>query len=105
MGIIVMACYRPKPKKQSGLRKVVKTHLDILKKEKLVTDRTSIICEAKDGTVIEIFEWKSQQHIDDAHSNPRVQKMWEEFSKVCDYVPIGNLKEASELFSGFAPLN
>ena len=98
MGIIVIACYRPKQGKQAGLKKVVKTHLDILKTENLVTDRSSIICEAKDGTVIEVFEWKSQQHIDEAHGNARVQKMWEEFSKVCDYVPIGNLKEASELF-------
>jgi hypothetical protein len=39
---------------------------------------TTITCEqASDGTVIEVFEWKSQEAIAAAHTNPVVQKMWE----------------------------
>ena len=46
-----------------------------------------MIMEAEDGTIVEVFEWKSKQAIDAAHTNPRVLEMWEEYAAVCDYVP------------------
>ena len=61
--------------------------------------------QAKDGTMIEVFEWKSKEAIDRAHVNPRVQKMWDEFSRVCDYVPIAQVEEAAGLFSEFTPFD
>jgi hypothetical protein len=30
--------------------------------------------------------------------------MWEEYGKVCDYVPVGQVPEASQLFSEFTPV-
>jgi hypothetical protein len=83
----------------------MKTHLARLKAEGLVTNRPSIIMEAADGTIIEVFEWLSVEAIQSAHSNPAVQQMWGEYAEVCDYVPIGSLAEAGNLFSGFEPLN
>lgn len=59
---------------------------------------------ARDGTVLEIFEWRSQQAIDDAHGNPEVQNMWKRFQACCEYVPLAELSEAQELFAGFAPV-
>jgi hypothetical protein len=82
----------------------MKDHLRILKSQDLVTDRTSIIMEAKDGTIIEVFEWKSEAAIEAAHTNPVVQAMWEEYTAVCEYVPIAAVAEAHQLFSEFAPL-
>lgn len=35
--------------------------------------------EAGDGTVVEVFEWKSQAAIDSAHTNPEVQRLWKFF--------------------------
>jgi hypothetical protein len=61
--------------------------------------------EAADGTIIEVFEWLSVEAIQSAHSNPTVQQMWDEYAEVCDYVPIGSLAEAGNLFSGFELLN
>jgi hypothetical protein len=60
--------------------------------------------EAKDGTFVEVFEWASSQAIEAAHSNPVVLKMWEEYGKVCDYIPISQVAEASQLFSEFTPV-
>jgi hypothetical protein len=38
------------------------------------------------------------------HSNAEVAKMWDEYSEVCEYVPLANLAEAKQLFSEFTPL-
>lgn len=105
MGHIVIACYKPKPGKEDALKKLMETHLQRLKAEGLVTDRESIIMEAKDGTILEVFEWLSAEAIAGAHKNPEVLKMWGEYAEVCDYVPVNTLAEASDMFAGFKPLN
>ena len=101
----MIACYKPKTGKSAALKELMKTHLERLKKEGLVTDRQSIIMEAADGTIVEVFEWLSAEAIQNAHTNPAVLQMWGEYAEACDYVPIGSLAEAGDLFSGFGPLN
>jgi hypothetical protein len=105
MGIIVIAGYKPKPGKGGALKELMKTHLPRLKAENLVTDRKSIMMEAADGTILEVFEWVSAEAIQSAHTNPAVLEMWGEYAEVCDYVPVGSLAEANNLFSGFRPLD
>jgi len=105
MGRIVIACYRPKPGKESELAPLVKTHLARLAAEGLVTDRKRIVMQAEDGTFVEVFEWVSEEAIERAHHNPRVLEMWSEYEQVCDYVPISSVAEATQLFSGFRPVD
>ena len=105
MGRIVIVGYKPKPGKNEALKALMKTHLPRLKQEGLVTDRESIIMEAADGTIIEVFEWISKEAIQNAHTNPEVLKMWAEYAEVCDYVPVGHVAEIGNLFSEFGPLN
>jgi len=105
MGKIVMACYKPKENKAAALKELMKTHLPRLKQQGLVTDRKSIIMEAADGTIVEVFEWLSEEAIQNAHKNPAVLQMWGEYAEVCDYVPVGSLAEAGNLFTAFEPLN
>lgn len=102
-GRIVIVGYKPKPGKKEALDQLVRTHCPDLKKLDLVTDRPSIIMEAKDGTVIEVFEWKSQTAMEQAHNKPEILKMWGQYAEVCNYVPIGKIEEAGNLFSGFMP--
>ena len=105
MGRIVIAAYRPKPGREAELRELMKTHLTILRGQDLVTDRESIIMEAEDGTILEVFEWRSKEAIAAAHENPAVLAMWGEYAEVCDYVPAGEAAEIGQLFSEFTPLN
>jgi hypothetical protein len=105
MGRIVIAAYKPKRGKEDDLRRLMSEHLPILRSQGLVTDRDSILMEAKDRTIIEVFEWKSREAIEAAHSNPVVLKMWERYAVVCDYVPISAVEEGSQLFSEFTPLD
>ena len=104
MGRIVIACYRPKPGKQEALRQLIVDHVATLRAQNLVTDRTPITMEAKDGTIVEVFEWVSSAAIEAAHTNPAVLAMWNEYEAVCDYVPLNTVDEAAEMFAEFTPL-
>jgi quinol monooxygenase YgiN len=105
MGRIVIVGYKPKPGKNEALKELMRTHVQRLRNEGLATDRDSIVMEAADGTIVEVFEWLSDEAIRNAHTNPVVLQMWEEYAEVCDYVPVGSLAEAGKLFSEFEPLD
>lgn len=102
---IVIVGYKPLPGKERELIELMKTHWEILNNEKLVSQRKSIIMQAKEGTVIEVFGWKSKEDMERAHSNASVQRMWKEYAKVCEYVPISEIEETRHLFSEFMPLD
>ena len=105
MSVMVIACYRPKPGKDEALLELMKTHLPTLRAEGLVGDGPSLCGRAKDGTIVEIFTWKSQAAIDSAHQNPVVGAMWEQYGQVCDFTPVGNIDEAKQLFSPLTPID
>jgi quinol monooxygenase YgiN len=103
-GVIVVVAYRPKPGKDQELLQLVRSRVPTLHKEGLVTDRVPAIMHSRDGTILEVSEWKSREAIDAAHKNPNVLAMWEKFFAVCDCVPLNTLPEASDMFAGFIPL-
>ena len=105
MGRIVIVGYKPKPGKAEALKTLMKTHVQRLRQEGLATNRESILMEAADGTIVEVFEWVSAEAIQSAHTTPAVLQMWGEYAEVCDYVPVGSLAEAGNLFSDFTPVD
>ena len=103
-GIVVIVAYRPKSGREEELLKIVRSRVPTLRKEGLVTDRVPVIMRAKDGTIIEVSEWKSLEAIEQAHQNPRVLAMWDKFFAVCDCVPLKTVPEAETMFAGFEPI-
>lgn len=101
MGEIVIVGYKPKPGREAELDALMRTHVQRLRDEGLATARDSVLMKSQDGTVVEVFEWVSQDAIDSAHSNPNVVEMWNEYSEVSDYVQLGQLPEAQWLFAQF----
>ena len=101
MGRFVIVAYKPKPGKHDALAAVVEKHLRVLSAENLVTDKAPYVMRAADGTVVEVFEWRSVDAISQAHNNPAVQALWGEFAAVCDYMPLANLAEAQQMFAEF----
>lgn len=101
---LVIVGYKPFPGKESELKKLMRTHWQILHRENLVTARKPIMMEAGDGTIIEVFGWKSREAIEAAHSNSAVQEMWGKYAEVCEYIPVGSVAESASLFSEFTPL-
>jgi quinol monooxygenase YgiN len=70
-GVIVIVAYRPKPGKETDLLELVRNRVPTLRKEGLVTDRKPTIMRARDGTIIEVSEWKSPEAIDAARTKIR----------------------------------
>jgi hypothetical protein len=62
----------------------MREHLPVLKKLNLVTERNSIMMEAADGAIIEVFEWKSKTATEQAHTNPEVLNMRAKYAEACD---------------------
>jgi quinol monooxygenase YgiN len=103
-GVCVIVAYRAKPGKGGELLELVRSRVPTLRKEGFVSDRAPTIMRARDGTILEVSEWKSREAIDAAHKNPNVLAMWERFFALCDCVPLNTLAEAGEMFAGFEPV-
>ena len=104
-GYIAIAAYRPREGRAAELEALVREHIPILAAQGLVTSRASVAMRAKDGTIVEVFEWKSAAAIQLAHGNPAVSEMWARFNEVCTYEPLASLEESKQLFAGFAPVD
>ena len=104
MGSISVACYKPRPGCEQALLELVRNHLPPLRAQGLVSERPSIVMRTADGTIVEIFEWVSQEAIADAHKNPAVLDLWKRFEVLCSYETPSNIAEFQKLFAHFEPL-
>lgn len=104
MGRFVIVAYKPKAGCEQRLAALVAQHLRVLATEGLASDREGYAMRAGDGTIVEVFEWRSAASIDEAHTNPAVGALWAEFAAACDYVPLVTLPEAQQMFAEFDAL-
>lgn len=77
----------------------------MLRAQELITERPAYVMRAADGTLLEVFEWRSAQAVEQAHGNAAVQRLWEEFGAACDYVSLTALAEARHPFAEFEALS
>ena len=73
------------------------------KAQGMATNRAVTAWQAKDGTIVEVFEWEVGG-VERAHANPAVTKLWERYALACDFVPLASLPESSTMFASFVPL-
>jgi hypothetical protein len=100
---LVIVAYKPKPGKEADLLQLTREHVPLLRAEGLATDHPVTVCQAKDGTIVEAFEWQVGA-VERAHSNPVVMKLWERYAAACDIVPLASLAESSTMFASFTPV-
>lgn len=104
MGDMVIVAYRPKSGCDDALFELVKDHVPYLRRLGLVTDRSAHILQVQNGIIVEIFEWKTGALVS-AHETADVQALWQKYAEVCDYVPLNELPETSDLFAQFKPID
>jgi quinol monooxygenase YgiN len=104
MGRLVISCYVPKPGRETDLHELLRSHVARLRAEGLATGREPFIAVAADGSIIEVFEWVSEEAIAAAHQNATFRALWDEYEDVCTYIPFAQLPEAADLFPGFDAL-
>jgi hypothetical protein len=100
-GEYVIASYKPKSGKENDLMAVLREHMGILASQNLIEEQNALILSASNGTILEIFRWKSKDAIAEAHRNPAVLEMWKRFEACCTYEPLSTLQECSHPFAGF----
>lgn len=105
MESIVIVAYQPLKGKENRLKELLLKHWHTLNNEGLVSPRKPVIAIAENGTYVEIFGWRSNEAKKEAHSNRKILMLWDEFTAVCDMIPIGEVDEAHQLFSAFKPVN
>ncbi|MBW3671782.1 MAG: antibiotic biosynthesis monooxygenase [Acidobacteria bacterium] len=105
MGQFVIACYRPKEGREEHLLEEVRKHVPTLREQGLVTDRPPYLMRSKDRTLVEIFEWASEDAVQAAHQNRVVGEMWKRFEEICEYVSLGQLEESTLPFAPFEPVD
>jgi hypothetical protein len=103
MGDLVIVAYRPKPGSGDALLQVVRDHVPTLRAIGFATARPAQAMLAKDGTIVETFEW-ADGAVAKAHEHPDVLAMWGRFGEVCDIVPLNELAEAGDMFATFVPV-
>ncbi len=101
---IVFALYRPHEGKDAALRALIARHLPVLRAAELITDRPPILVRAKNGTYIEVFEWRSAEAAEQAHQLPTVAAVWEAMGQIADMPGLDSLDEASGHFPHFTPV-
>ena len=87
--VTYLAVYKPKPGKDAEVMALVRRHVPALRKE---------------GLLIEIASWKSEDSARAAHANPRVMEIWGAFAACCDFQQLKNLAEAQQEFAHFERL-
>ncbi len=103
VGSLVIVAYKPKPGKDADLLQLTREHLQVLRAEGLVTDMPATVMMAKDGTIIEVFEW-APGGVEKAHTNAAVGALWGRYWEACDVVPLKDLPEGADMFATFRRL-
>src|SRR4051812_39253004 len=99
--LYAMATYRPHEGKEAAFQAILDKHIPTLIAEGLITDSPKLLLKSENGTLIEIFEWKSVEAKDAAHQNAAVMGIWNEMMEIADFPPLSTLPEAARPFAGF----
>lgn len=106
---IVLAPYRVKIPHQKDLFDILREKRKYFLDTGYVTSRLPVILRSrKDKEIlIEVFEWTSDKHTDDAHKDPNVQEIWDRMDKICSDIgfPLEKIPEALESFPHFDTIN
>lgn len=104
MGILVICSYRPHPGHEDEARMLMAGHVPLLRAHHLITDRPVVQGVAKDGALVEIFEWESVETSRGAAGIAEIGGHWKAMSAVMDFIPLAQLDEAQHAFAHFTPI-
>lgn len=104
MGILVICSYRPHPGHEEQARALMAAHVPLLREHGLITERREVQGVAKNGELVEIFEWESAEKSRGAPAIAEIGNHWKAMSEVMDFVPMAQLGECQHAFAHFEPV-
>lgn len=109
MGFIVIAPYRVKKENQAEFLEVVKEKREYFLEKGYMTERLPILLQSRHDkeVILDIFEWTSEKHIDKAHEDEDVRKLWGKMAELWEDggFKLNKLKEAEMSFPNFIPVD
>ncbi|HEY9722894.1 MAG TPA: hypothetical protein V6D47_12860 [Oscillatoriaceae cyanobacterium] len=99
---VAIAVYRPHQGQEKALTRLVNEHQARLRALHLITGHPAIVMRAKDGALVEVFEWRSDDAKRHAHEDPEMVRIWRDMSEVADFPPLAALEESQAPFASFA---
>lgn len=104
MSIVAIAAYLPVSGQEASFLILLNEHIRTLRELGLISDMAPLYLRSSNDTIIEIFEWISEEAKTGAHENPAVMKIWGQFSTLAAIVTLASLEEAGMPFAAFARL-
>ena len=104
-GVLVIVVYEPKSGRDDDLAGLIARHESTLRTLDLVTDRPFVHGRAKNGSFIELFEWKSEAASRSAHDQPAIQELWGAMGEACEFKGLSSLDESNAPFAHFDPMS
>lgn len=89
---------KPYQGKEDATIEKLKEHDRELRKMGYTTDRPVIWMRGKEGHIIEIAEWRSEQKVEAAQSDPSVTGLWAQFDNLTDNTRLTDLADAKERY-------
>jgi len=106
---ITIAPYKVQTENQETFFLIVKEKRKYFLKAGYVTSRSPILMRSRiDKTILlEIFEWTSEKHCEDAHHDDKVQSYWNRMYKLWEDGGFGleQIQEAKLKFAHFDPID
>lgn len=77
----------------------------MLRRNGFLTDRKIFGMRAKDGRILVVFEWISEDAFDKAGAHPEVQEYWMEADRISSFDKPASLPELQRTLPEFEALN
>ena len=100
MGLMGIVAYRPREGREKKFLYLIRKHAPLLRSFGGISD-ASFLMKSIDGTIIEVFEWKSMAAKKGAMKSEKLWKMWEEIEEVSTKVKLSSIPETREMISNF----
>jgi hypothetical protein len=98
---IALILYSPRKGREQELVDMLQNNIPVMRKLGLVTDREQIIARSKDGSILQVFEWKRDDSQDQAMAHPVCQDMWLKVGNISEFQKPVAVAEFNEVFSMF----
>lgn len=108
-GAIVLAPYRVKLENQEEFLNILKNKRSYFLSAGYATKRPALLLQSKKNKeiLIDIFEWTSEKHCDDAHNDKNVREYWNKMEELWEEggFPLNKIIESTESFTHFDPVD
>ena len=100
MGLMGIVAYRAREGSERKLLSLIRRHAPLLKSLGGISE-ASFLMKSVDGSIIEVFEWRSMAAKKKAMQSPELWELWNEIELHGTKVKLSSVPECREVISNF----